>query len=171
MTMAKNDERVRANLYQIIRDVGTAMFTTIRPDGTLHTRPMVTCMREPMGDLWFFTTEHAPKAEEIRQDRQVALGYADAKRSVYATVSGTAEIVHDTQLKHQLWSPPLLAWFPKGPDDADLALLRVRMRTAEYWDAPSSTIIEIIAAVQAGLDQPPVMDTGEHAKIEGGRTR
>lgn len=168
MTQKKNADAVRATLYQIIRDVETGMLTTVRPDGTLHTRPMVTRLREPSGDLWFFTTDQAPKTDDVRHDAQVAVAYADSKRNTFASVSGVATIVRDVQIQHQLWTPPLLAWFPKGPDDPDIELLQVRVRSGEYWDAPSSTMIEIIAAVQAGLDSPPVMDAGEHARIEGG---
>jgi Pyridoxamine 5'-phosphate oxidase like len=32
-------------------------------------------------------------------------------------------------------------WFPKGPSDPDLALVRVRAREATYWISPSSSFV------------------------------
>jgi general stress protein 26 len=36
--------------------------------------------------------------------------------------------------------PEFKIWFPKGKDDPEVALLRVTLEKAEYWDSPSSTI-------------------------------
>jgi general stress protein 26 len=40
------------------------------------------------------------------------------------------------------------AWFPDGLDDPDLALLRVHVEAAEYWDSPSSTMVHIVGFVR-----------------------
>ena len=32
-------------------------------------------------------------------------------------------------------------WFPEGKDDPEIALLRVNLEKAEYWDSPSSTVV------------------------------
>lgn len=141
------------------------MLTTVRDDGTLHTRPMLTRFNEPMGDLWFFTTEHARKSDEVRHEHQVAVAFADPQRNIYASVTGSATVEHDRQSMSRLWAPQLMAWLPRGPDDPELALLRVRVRSAEYWDAPSSTMIEIIAAVQAGLESSSPAVAGEHEEV------
>jgi hypothetical protein len=64
----------------------------------------------------------------------------------------------------ELWSPWLRTWFPRGLDDPDLALLQVNVDTAEYWDAPSSTMIQLFGVVKATLTgQSP--EPGDHAKL------
>lgn len=156
----------REKLYGIIRDIEIGMLTTVRPDGRLHTRPMATRFEDPTGPLWFFTAEETPKVAELEEDRHVSVAYADPKRQIYAVVSGRGTVVRDRAAIARLWAPTLITWFPKGPDDPNIALLRVDVRTGEYWEAPSSTMVEIIAAVQAGLDNPPRVDVGDHAKVK-----
>lgn len=43
------------------------------------------------------------------------------------------------------------AWFPNGPDDPKLALLKVEVDQAEYWDGPSSTMVQLIGFAKATL--------------------
>jgi general stress protein 26 len=38
----------------------------------------------------------------------------------------------------EMWNPTYRAWFPKGPDDPDSAILTVTIDRVEYWDVPSS---------------------------------
>ncbi len=50
--------------------------------------------------------------------------------------SGTADIVNDRGRIHELWTPFAKPWFPDGPGDPKLALLRVHVERAEYWTSP-----------------------------------
>jgi general stress protein 26 len=166
---SKTDPAVPAKeerLYAIIRELEVGMLTTARADGTMHTRPMVTRFGDTPGVLWFFTSESAHVGREVAGDRHVAVAYADPKRQVYACISGSATVVRDRALMNRLWTPLLITWLPKGLDDPALALLQVKVRTGEYWDAPSETMVEIIAAVQSALDHPPPVDTGEHVRVD-----
>jgi hypothetical protein len=55
-------------------------------------------------------------------------------------------------------------WFPQGPDDPEVALLKVSVDQAEYWDSPSSTMVYAYGYVKAKLTgQSP--DPGDNAKI------
>ncbi len=155
----------RAKLFAIIRQLAIGMLATVRSDGSLHARPMVTRFEGEEGPLWFFTSERDPKAGEIEADRHVAVAYADPGRQLFAAVNGKARLTRDRKRMEALWSPTLVTWFPKGLDDPDLALLRVDVVAGEYWDAPSSTMVEIIAAVQSGLENPPPVDVGDHARV------
>ena len=38
--------------------------------------------------------------------------------------------------KKALWNEFVEAWFPGGPEDADVVLLKVDAGSAEYWTAP-----------------------------------
>lgn len=165
----KAEGNPREKLHALIREIEIGMLTTVRPDGRLHTRPMATRFDEQAADrlatLWFFTAEHTPKTEEIAADRHVSISYADVGRKSFVAVSGIARIVRDPAVLRRFWEPALTAWFPKGLEDPELALLRVDVRSGEYWDAPTSSMIEIIAAVQSGLENPPRVDVGDHARV------
>src|ERR1044072_9184841 len=82
-------------LGELIKDSSFAMLTTTEPDGTLRSRPMGTIDREFDGTLWFFTQDHAAKADEVRQDSHVNLSYAEPNDNLYVSVSGTAQVVRD----------------------------------------------------------------------------
>src|SRR3546814_4736602 len=46
-------------------------------------------------------------------------------------------------------------WFPKGLDDPDLALLRVAVEKAEYWDSPSAAMTYLYGYAKSRLTGRP----------------
>ncbi len=64
----------------------------------------------------------------------------------------------------ELWNPILKAWFPEGLDDPNICLLKVNVEQAEYWDSPSSTLVQIGGFVKA-LVTGQRADGGENEKI------
>jgi len=143
-----HDENIR-KLRDLIKDIKVAMLTTLEPDGSLHARPMMTQDTEFDGTLWFFTGLSSAKIDEIQQDRHVNVSYAEPAKQTYVSVSGTARVSRDQAKMKELWTPLHKAWFPKGLDDPDIALLRVDVEKAEYWDAPSSKLVQLIGFVKA----------------------
>jgi general stress protein 26 len=163
-TKAGRSERL-SKLTELIEDIRIAMLTTAMPDGTLRSRPMATLQTESDGDLWFFTQASAAKAEEIRANPHVNVSYASPRENRYISVSGMATIVRDRNKMEQLWDQLYKAWFPQGLEDPDLALLRIDVERAEYWDAPSGTMAEIAGFVKAAATGRPA-DIGENEKID-----
>ena len=138
-------------LAKLIHGIRVAMLTTREDDGTLRSRPMQTQDQEFDGTLWFFTPASSHKVAEVDHEHQVNLSYAEPGENRYVSVSGTATLVRDRAKIDQLWSPVLKAWFPKGKDDPDVALLKVEVTKAEYWDAPSSTLVKLVGFTKAVL--------------------
>lgn len=123
-------------LGELIKDVRTAMVTTVEADGTLHTRPLAALKYENDGQLWFYTAIDSAKVDEISNDMRTSVAFADIHRDAYVAASGLADIVNDRQRIRELWTPFAKPWFPDGPDDPNLALLRVQVERAEYWTSP-----------------------------------
>lgn len=123
-------------LAEKIKGIRVAMLTTRDEDNTLRCRPMATQEAEFDGDLWFFTYDPSPKAQNIRQYDQVNVTYTKPGDTLYISVSGTGELVHDRKKIKDMWQPLLEAWFPNSKDDPNPALLKVHVTSAEYWDAP-----------------------------------
>jgi len=136
-------------LGELIKGIKVAMLTTVCPDGSLRSRPMVTQEAEFDGSLWFFTRQRDPKVGEVERHEQVNVSYASPDDQRYVSVSGTARLVTDRRKIQELWSPGLKAWFSKGADDPELALLRVDVEKAEYWDAPSSSVVHLVGFAKA----------------------
>ena len=134
---------------EMVESIRFAMLTTVEQDGTLRSRPMATMEMDAEGHLWFFTAAPSPKTDEIEQHREVSLGYMRADKQDYLSISGTAEIVRDTDRMKQLWSPWIKPWFPDGLEDPDLALLKVTITEAQYWDAPGSVVTRLYSLARA----------------------
>lgn len=132
-----------------------AMLTTI-DNGIMRSRPMQTQDGDFDGELWFFTSKQAHKAEEIEKDNRVNVSYAEPDDNRYVSMSGTAQLVDDREKIEELWSPIYLSWFPKGLEDPNLTLLKVSVEHAEYWDATSSSLVEAFGLLKS-------LVTGERA--------
>ncbi len=112
------------------------MLVTRGGDGTLRARPMATQDLDFDGTLWFFTADPSNKIGELTGDPQVVVTYEDSSRHRYLSLSGQAELVHDAERARVLWTPGHREWLPKGLEDPDVALLRIEVSRAEYWDSP-----------------------------------
>lgn len=152
-------------LNDMIKDIRVAMLTTHDQQGFLRSRPMVTQQAAFDGALWFFTRASGDTSAEIRNNQQVNVSYADHDKSIYVSLSGEAEILQDTHKARSLWNTFVQAWFPNGPEDPDLALLKVTVQQAEYWDSPSSKMIRLFTMLKAAVtgERP---DMGENKKLQ-----
>lgn len=165
MATVTHDARAVEKLGELIRDIQIAMLTTIGGDGILHSRPMATQKTPFDGDLWFFTAASSLKVDELHEHRQVNLNYADPKGNRYVSASGTASVFRDRAKEEELWNPIYKAWFPKGLDDPELMLLRVAVDEAEYWDASSSKMVQIVGFVKA-LVTGKQYEPGDHGHVK-----
>jgi general stress protein 26 len=123
MTTQSDDVK---KLAKLIDGIECAMLTTATDDGSLRSRPMATRhAREFDGTLWFFTDADAAKVLEVEHERHVNVSYADPSKNRYVSVSGRASVSRDRAKMRELWDGGVKAWFPNGPDDPKIALLRV----------------------------------------------
>jgi general stress protein 26 len=154
-----------AKLTELILDIRVALLTTVDRDGCFHARPIQTLQVEDDRTLWFFTDWSSSKVEELHHDARVSLGYADPAKNIYAAVTGSGSLFRDVQKATQLWRIEQRAYYPDGPQDQRLALLRVLIERAEYWIAPGRTSY-LIAAAKAAVTGTPADVIGENRKIE-----
>lgn len=154
-------------LRKLIKGARVAMLTTVAPDGTLRSRPMATLKAPFEGDVWFFTRATTPKADEIRENDRVNVSFSDGDDNRYLSISGTASLVRDKDRLEQLWSGRLKNWFPDGKKDPDLALLRVRVDRAEYWDKKTAVMIHLAGLVKSSLGGDPTVENRKSDKPAG----
>lgn len=142
-------------LGELIEDFRVAMLTSVDEKGALRSRPMVTLYTKFDGDLWFFTHAHKHKVDEVRQHRQINVCYVDADRERYISLSGTAELVRDRQQVEALWNPIYKTQFPQALADPDLALLKVNVELAEYWDPQTSAMVQFAGLIKSIVTDKP----------------
>lgn len=126
MTLAELDQRLQA--------FPVAMLATISPKGDVHTRPMMTQKREPDGDLWFASALDSDKVAEIRQNPHVGVIYFRESDNACISLSGEATICNDPGTVRSKWQENWRPWFPEGPDQGNLCVIRVQAQSAELWE-------------------------------------
>ncbi|HYV11603.1 MAG TPA: pyridoxamine 5'-phosphate oxidase family protein [Pyrinomonadaceae bacterium] len=152
-------------LREMVKDIDFCMMTTVDESGDLHSRPMSSNGDiDADGDIWFFTNASSHKVSEIAKLPKVNVSFADPDNQRYISVSGSARLVRDRAKIDELWRPEFKMWFPEGKDDPEVALLRVTLEKAEYWDSPSSTIgyaLSFVSSLVTGKEP----DLGENRKV------
>ncbi len=134
---------------ELIHDVRIVMLTTAAKDGSFDSRPMATQTTEFDGTVWFLTRNESGKVGEIEQDSHVSLVYSDPSNAIYVTAKGRAAVSQDKTKIHELWNPMYKAWFPAGETDPAIAILRVTVHEAQYWEASSSKLVRGLKYVAA----------------------
>lgn len=156
-----------ARLSELVEGINIAMLTTVTAEGTLRSRPMSTQQIDLVeGAIWFFTASDSPKSDEILHKQHVNLSYAAIADQHYVSISGRAHLVRDPAKTRKLWKPSAQLWFPGGIDDPTLALLRVDVTSAEYWDAPSSKMVQLFGPDPLAVTGKAVNTLGKNVKVE-----
>ncbi|MEO5696715.1 MAG: pyridoxamine 5'-phosphate oxidase family protein [Burkholderiaceae bacterium] len=162
-----NSTDARAKLWELIKDIRFAMFTTRHDNGHLHSRPMTTqnSKLDEDASLWFFMARGAEPVADLGAEPNVNVVYADPGDDSYVSVSGTAVVVDDLARKEKLWSKMAEAWFPGGPSDPNLALVRVDITHANYWDVKQSKPMQLYHMAKAVVTGKPPTDLGEEVEV------
>ena len=156
----------RKKVWDLIKDIRAAMLVTRDANGAMSARPMSAANKEFTDRLWFMTRGDSPKLDEIRAESSVLVAYSEPKDQNYVSVRGAARIVTDKTKIKELWSEAARIWFPKGPDESDIALIEVTIDTAEYWDAPSAAMVYAYGYAKARLTgEPPHFGENETVKF------
>ena len=161
-----DSEKSRKKVWDLIKDIRAAMLVTRDAQGAMSARPMSAVNKEFSDRLWFMTSADSPKLDEIRAVPMVLVAYAEPKDQNYVSVRGTARIVTDVGKIKELWSEGARVWFPRGPEESNIALIEVMVDTAEYWDAPSATMVYAYGYAKARLTgKPPNVGENETVKF------
>ena len=141
-------------IAELLKGIHIAMINTVGTDGSISSRPMAVQGKPFDGKLWFLTRVSSEKVDEILQDQHVTLTLTDTSDAKYLVLKGRATISQDRAKIGELWNSMYKAWFPKGEADPEIAVLRVDVAEAEYWQASSSSLIRgakyLAAAVTGG---------------------
>ena len=154
-----------AKIGEFIKDIDFAMMTTVDEQGELQSRPMSTQKAEFDGDVYFFTFDDSNKITHIKANPSVNLAYAKPEKMNFVSLKGAAEILKDRSKMEELWSPELKAWFPEGLDTPGITLIKVSVKSAEYWDSPSSFAAHVVGLVKSTITGES-SSAGENVTVE-----
>jgi general stress protein 26 len=148
---------------ELIKGQRFGFLTTTTPDGTLTSRPMTLQEVEFDGDLWFFAERDSNPARHITTSPQVNVGVGSG--GSWVSLTGRALVVDDPAKKRDLWNSAVEAWFPQGPDDDSVVLLKVEGDSAEYWDSPGGRLATVFSFAKAKVTGRRI-EAGENEKVD-----
>ncbi len=149
------------DLAKRVDGIDIVMMTTLDPDGALVSRPMSPIQMDGNGAIWFFTDLRSEKIEHLRV---VNVAFSDEGNATYVSISGRGEIHAEQAHVKKLWTEFARPWFPDGPESNNIALLKFLPQTAEYWDAPNSKMVRMLAMAASIIASKPI-GVGDHAEL------
>ncbi len=167
--MEKNlsSEEALGKLKELVESINICMYCTMEQGSGMASRPMGTAKIEDNGDIWFFTTDSSGAAGNAEGAREVCLNYSSPAKNSYLCVMGRPELSFDKARMKELWSPILKTWFPEGLDTPDIALVRVRPRSAHYWESDVSRMRILSSFLKAAVTGERADGTeGDHGELK-----
>lgn len=126
-----------SRVWDIVEKVRVGMLTT-QFSGGLRARPLEARVDRDAGIIWFVTDVRGAKDEEIGAAHDIGLVFIHEGDHAYLSITGRAFVTRDTAKSKEIWRKTDDTWFPDGPDDPNVRVLRIEPVTAELWDGPSS---------------------------------
>jgi general stress protein 26 len=152
-------------LRKMIKDVKYALLTTAAADGSLHSRPLTTLDWDFDGVAWFLVPRDSRLASELTRSPDVNLAYASPEEDTFISLAGRAQVQQNPARARELWNRWAEMFFPDGPESPEVGVLRVEIRSAEYWTGPNDLVEKVAGAAKALLEKDP-SGLGHHARIE-----
>ena len=158
---------------EVLRKFDNAVLATVNPEGQIHARPMAIFDTEEDGSMLFITDDASAKVHEIENEPHATV-ICQKGWSTTVTMSGGAALYRDVERVRENWKKEYQAWFPEGPDDPRIVLIRVQAERGEYWDNSGLKAFRYMtqAAKAIATGQRPQVDRqDQHAKVDLGSSR
>ena len=147
---AATDRNAIPTIAALIKELDICLLTTHGEDGALDSRPMSNNgLVDWDGQSWFFAPRHGALVRQLSADPEASAGYRATEGFTFVSVSGPVAIETDVELKERFWMSELERWFPGGPSDPDVVLLRLDAARARWWTADGDGDAELRAGVAA----------------------
>jgi general stress protein 26 len=157
------DEGHIDRVWEVIEKAGICMMVTHFAAG-LRARPVEARPDRDNEVIWFLTDARGLKDDEIEANPNVCLTFVYPKEKVYLSVTGKALVRRDPERAEALWNAEQQVWWPGGPEDPNLLVMRVEPERAEMWDGPASSAVAAFEFAKARLSGTKP-DLGENRKV------
>lgn len=139
--MAKNQD-IESKFWKALeRDMTVMLGLVTEQDG--HMRPMTAQLEEDGEMIWFFAAKDNALVKKLKGDQKATISFMAKSHDLFATVGGTLRMDNDPTMIDALWNRYVAAWYKKGKEDPNLALLCFDPDEAEIWLDGSSLVAGI----------------------------
>lgn len=153
----------KAQLFDQLGDV-KAGFLHAEKSGQ-HGQPMAPHGDPDAGVIWFITSRQSDLARAVGTGCPAHFTFTGKSHDYYASVDGRLSLSQDSAKLDEIWSAIAAAWFDKGREDADVALLRLDLQEGAVWSNTSNPVTFALQIPAANLSEEKKPDLGEHKII------
>jgi len=157
--MHEHEQRI----WELLETTGVGMLTTQFAEG-LRSRPLEPRPDRDNGVIYFITDVRGLKDDEIEAAPDVCLTLTNHKEKAYLSLTARAAVLRDPLLAAKFWKSTDDVWWPGGPEDENVRVLRLTPVRAELWDGPASSLVAAyeFAKARATGEKP---NLGEKRKV------
>jgi general stress protein 26 len=156
-----NDEQ---RIWQLLEETGVGMLTT-RFAGGMRARPLDARPDSEASAIFFIIDVRGLKDDEIVDCADVCFTLTNAVEKAYVSITGRAQVLDDHALAAKFWKKADDIWWPDGPNERNVRVLRLDPHIGEMWDGPASAVVvrHEFAKARATGEKP---DLGEKRKVK-----
>jgi len=157
-----------ARVWELLEQTGVGMLTT-QFAGGLRARPLDARPDREAGCIYFVVDVRGLKDDEIEACPDVCFTITDAQAKAYLSITARAAVLRDSVRAARIWKRADDVWWPDGPENRHVRVLRLDPHLAELWDGPASTAVarHEFAKARATGEKP---NLGENRKVTVGMT-
>ncbi len=122
---------------------------------------------EETGVLYFSTSVDTGKVEEIEQHPHVNINMQSS--SQFVSLSGEAIVSNDRDLIADMYNASWKAWYPDGPEQKDIRLIKFNPEQAEYWNLAGLKGLKFLWEAGKAIAQDEQVDFDDpatHSKVD-----
>ncbi|WP_299391365.1 pyridoxamine 5'-phosphate oxidase family protein [uncultured Gelidibacter sp.] len=156
------NEDARKKIKEMAEDIDFTMMATNLKQAPLHMIPMSTKKVDDHGNIWFLSNKDSTHNQNIMNDANLHLIYADKSDMQFLNVYGMATITTDRAIIDELYGSADDMWF-EGKDDPNITAISVQPTEAFYWDPKNGKLVSLVKMGIGAItgNQPDTMDTGK----------
>lgn len=166
--MSESQQKLLDNINDIIDEFNTIMLVSTNSANELHSRPMAIARHdEETGVLYFSTSVDTGKVEEIEQHPHVNINMQSS--SQFVSLSGEAIVSNDRDLIADMYNASWKAWYPDGPEQKDIRLIKFNPEQAEYWNLAGLKGLKFLWEAGKAIAQDEQVDFDDpatHSKVD-----
>lgn len=156
-----NDD-AKKKIKEMAEDIDFTMMATNLKQTPLHMIPMSTKKVDEHGNIWFLSNKNSTHNQNLMNDPNLHLIYADKSDMQFLNVYGMATISTDRAIIEELYGKTDDAWF-EGKDDPNITAISVKPTETYYWDPKNNKLVALVKMGVGAItgDQPDTMDFGK----------
>lgn len=90
--------------------------------------------------IWFFGSKSDDLVGKVDSPRPATATFTSKGHDLFAVIRGSLVPETDPNVTDRLWDSSAAAWYPKGREDPEIALVRFDTDRAELWNAAGTSL-------------------------------